>query len=427
MLRKITSLAVAMLAIVATTFAQQKAATPATTPAPTAPSVSIYGFVRNDAYYDSRQNVFVREGQLDLYPRDKDIQSDGSDYNKKSQLNILGILARFGVRVSGPDAFKAKTSAVLEGDFFGQADVNIGLLRLRHGYVKLDWQKSALTLGQTWYPMFIPECFPGVVGFNTGIPIAPFGWAGQVKYTAKIDAKNSLSLTAYKPREFAVANVNPTDVTNAASLNAALPELNLHYQYKSDNFLIGAQVDYSKITPYTKYGATGALLTNEASVNSVTAMAYAKITGKKIAVKAQALLGQNTTSWVMLGGYLGYKPTATSKETYKPIKTNAAWIDIYGTGKKVVPGLFVGYTSIEGAKSGATAAYGRAVGVSGRGIKDLMRISPRIDFISGKLSFRNELEFTTAKYGTRANDGKVTGATDNITNVRFTFSTVFNF
>lgn len=147
------------------------------TPSPV--TVNIYGFVRNDMNYDSRQNVIVREGQLDLFPRDKEILADGKDYNAQPQLSILGILARFGVKASGPDAFKAKTSAVLEGDFFGQADPNIGLLRLRHGYVKMDWTKTNLTFGQTWYPMFIPECFPGVVNFNTGIPIAPFGWQAK--------------------------------------------------------------------------------------------------------------------------------------------------------------------------------------------------------------------------------------------------------
>lgn len=399
-------------------FSQEKTA---------APAISIYGFIRNDMNYDSRQNVFVREGQLDLYPKDKDIQSDGKDYNKKSQLNILGILTRFGVKISGPDAFKAKTSAVIEGDFFGQSDVNIGLFRLRHGYVKLDWKKSALTLGQTWYPLFIPECFPGTVNFNTGIPIAPFGWAGQIKYTAKFTDKTSLSLTAYKPREFAVSNVNSADNANAASMNAALPELNAHLQYKAEKVLLGAQVDYSLLKPYIKYGTAPNLLISDETVSGFTAMAYAKFTGKKIAVKTQLVLGQNTTHWVMMGGYYGYKTSATSIETYKPAKTTAAWMDIYGTGKKIVPGLFVGYSANNGAKAGATAAYGRAIGMSGRGVKDLLRVSPRLDFISGKLSFRNELEFTQAQYGTRSNEGKVTGTTDKITNVRFTFSTVFNF
>ncbi|MBL7702334.1 MAG: hypothetical protein JNM14_08785 [Ferruginibacter sp.] len=396
-------------------------------PAASPISVTVYGFVRNDMNYDTRQNVFVREGQLDLYPKDKDVQSDGKDYNKKSQLNILGILSRLGVKISGPDAFKAKTSAVLEGDFFGQADVNIGLFRLRHGYVKLDWKKSALTLGQTWYPLFIPECFPGVVNFNTGIPIAPFGWAGQIKYTAKFTDKASLSITAYKPREFAITNVNASDNTNAASMNASLPELNAHFQYKSDKFLAGAQIDYSLLKPYVKYGTAPNLKTSDETVSGFTAMAYAKIATKKVGIKTQFVLGQNTSHWVMMGGYYGYKATPASIETYESAKTTAAWIDIYGTGKKIVPGLFVGYSSNNGAKTGATAAYGRAIGITGRGIKDLFRVSPRLDFISGKLSFRNELEFTQASYGTRGNDGKVTGATDKVSNVRFTFSTVFNF
>jgi hypothetical protein len=394
---------------------------------PALPAISIYGFIRNDMNYDSRQNVFVREGQLDLYPKDKDIQSDGKDYNKKSQLNILGILTRFGVKISGPDAFKAKTSAVIEGDFFGQSDVNIGLFRLRHGYVKLDWKKSALTLGQTWYPLFIPECFPGTVNFNTGIPIAPFGWAGQIKYTAKFTDKTSLSLTAYKPREFAVSNVNNADNTNAASMNATLPELNAHLQHKADKILFGAQIDFSMLKPYVKYGTASNLTVSDETVSGLTAMAYAKFSGKKIMVKTQLVLGQNTTHWVMMGGYYGYKTSPTSIETYKPAKTTAAWMDIYGTGKKIVPGLFVGYSANNGAKTGATAAYGRAIGMSGRGVKDLFRVSPRLDFISGKLSFRNELEFTQAQYGIRSSEGKVTGSTDKITNIRFTFSTVYNF
>ena len=395
--------------------------------APPVIGVSIYGFIRNDVNFDSRQNVFVREGQLVLFPKDKDIVSDGSDYNKKSQLNILGILTRVGLNITGPDAFKAKTTAKIESDFFGQADANIGSLRLRHAFVKLDWKKTALTFGQTWYPLFIPECFPGVVNFNTGIPIAPFGWAGQVKFTAKFDTKTSLSLTAYKPREFAVTNVNIADGANASSLNAALPQFNLHLQYKTDKILLGAQADYGLLKPYVKYGVAPNILTSEATVSSITAMAYAKYTAKKIAVKTQLVFGQNVNEFVMMGGYYGYKPNANAIETYKPAKTTAAWVDVYGMGKKVVPGLFVGYSKNNGADSNATAAYGRAIGISGRGIKDLLRISPRIDFISGKFSFRNELEITQAKYGLRKNDGRVNGATDNITNVRFTFSTVFNF
>jgi hypothetical protein len=390
-------------------------------------TANIYGFVRNDMNYDSRQNVVVREGQLDLFPKDKEILSDGSDFNAQPQLSILGILARFGVKATGPDAFKAKTTAVLEGDFFGQADPNIGLLRLRHGYVKMDWSKTNLTFGQTWYPMFIPECFPAVVNFNTGIPIAPFGWAGQMKIVQKLTDKLNIAFTAYKPREFGVFNVNPADGTNAASLNAAMPELNLHLQYKSDKFLIGAQADYGELNPNVKYGPASALLVSNERVRSFSFMAYSRLNTSKLIVKAQFVQGQNLAHTVMMGGYFGYRADPEGIETYKPASNTAAWIELIRTSKKITPGLWIGYSSNNGADSGATAAYGRAIGVTGRGIKDLFRISPRLDFVSGKLTFRNEFEITNANYGVRGNDGRVSGDTDAITNYRFTFSTIFNF
>ena len=395
---------------------------------PTTPSVTLYGFVRHDVNYDSRQSVFVREGQLLLYPKDKDMVG-GTDYNKKAQLNMLGILTRVGVKLVGPDVLNAKLTGQIEGDFFGQADVNIGLLRLRHGFAKLDWTKSSLTIGQTWYQLFIPEVFPGVVNFNTGIPIAPFGWAGQMKYTAQLDKNLAFSFTAYKPREFGVPSVNPLENTNAPSMNATMPQLNAHLQYKSAKFIAGAQLDYSVLNPYTKYASNGSATVNSINnekVTGLTFMGYTKLTTSKFSLKAQGVIGQNSYQWVMMGGYYGYK-NASGLETYQPASTKSVWIDLAGTGKKVVPGIFYGFSSNDGADAGATAAYGRAIGISGRGIKNLTRISPRLEFLHNKLKFGTELEFTTATYGSRSNAGKVIGATDAFTNTRFTFSTIYSF
>jgi hypothetical protein len=411
-----------------TSFAQTPASTQATGAKPSPSPLTFYGFIRHDLNYDSRQSVFVREGQLLLYPKDKDMVS-GKDYNDKSQLNMLGILTRVGVKIAGPDVLNAKLTGQVEGDFFGQADANIGLLRLRHGYAKLEWKKAALTIGQTWYPLFIPEVFPGVVNFNTGIPIAPFGWAGQMKVAAQLTQNISVSLTAYKPREFGVPSVNTAENTNAPSMNATLPQLNAHIQFKSASLIAGAQVDYSVLNPYTKYASTGSAVINsinDQTVEGLTLMGYAKLSTPQFVAKVQGLMGQNTYQWVMMGGYFGYRD-ANGLETYKPANTKAAWIDIAGTGKKVVPGIFYGFSSNDGADAGATAAYGRTIGIAGRGIKNLTRISPRIEFIHNKLKFGTELEFTTANYGTRSNDGKVSGATDAITNTRFTFSTIYTF
>ena len=103
-------------------------------------------------------------------------------------------------------------------------------------------------------------------------------------------------------------------------MNASIPELNAHVQYKTDKFMAGMQVDYSNIMPYVKYGTNPVRISKE-RVQAVTFMAYTKVTGKKVGFKAMAVLGQNTTHWVMIGGYYGYKATPNSIETYKPAKT----------------------------------------------------------------------------------------------------------
>lgn len=431
-------------------------ALPATvTPKPNPPTFTWYGWVRHDINYDSRQNSFVREGQLDLYPLDKNVLTNGTDVNAQSQLNYIAILTRLGLRINGPDVLGAKLTGQIEGDFFGQNEATIGLLRLRHAYAKLEWKKTALVIGQTWYPLFIPEAFPGVVNFNTGIPIAPFGWAGQVKFTINLSKNLFLHLTTYKPREFSDVNTtivtasstgasltgsavnNSTSLTlpnNVPSLNATLPELNAHIQYKSDKFMVGAQVDYSQTLPYNTYrdSTIHATNINKETVSSLSLMAYTKIVTKKVSIKAQYLVLQDAAHWVSMGGYFGYLNKATGLETYKPANTTSWWIDIYGNGKKWIPGIFIGGSANNGAEAGATAAYGRAIGISNRGIQDILRISPRLEFIAGKLKFGAELEFTTANYGTRGTDGKViTGDAskpiDAITNTRFTFSTVYSF
>ena len=144
-------------------------------------------------------------------------------------------------------------------------------------------------------------------------------------------------------------------------------------------------------------------------------------------MKAEAVLGENLTDHLMVGGYLGYTTTAGAVETYDATKTKAYWIDIAGTGKKVVPGLFAGYTSNDGAKSGANAAYGRGVGANGRGIKNVFRVSPRMEFISGKFKFGTEIEYTAAQYGSMGTDAKVAGSTDKLNNTRLLFTTTFSF
>ncbi len=139
--------------------------------------INFSGFVKNDFFWDTRESYTIREGHFLLYPKEVSNDAEGNDINDKTSFNFLSIQTRITGKITAPDAFGAKTSALIEADFFGNenaAFVDANGFRLRHAYVKLNWEKTELLTGQFWHPFFIPGCFSGVVSFNTGAPMQPF-------------------------------------------------------------------------------------------------------------------------------------------------------------------------------------------------------------------------------------------------------------
>ena len=390
--------------------------------------IKLYGFVRNDIMYDTRQIVSAREGDLSLYAKDKLADFTGKDINAAPTFHMLAITSRVGGTITGPNAFGAKTSAILEAEFFGNIDGDINELRLRHAWAKLDWTKTQLAFGQYWHPMFVPECYPGVIDFNTGMPFQPFNRSPQVRLTQKLGKGNkaAIILAVLSQRDFASAAPSGYTATDPLR-NSAVPNVHLQFQYKDAAFVGGIGVDYKSLRPRLNSGTPN--LVSKERVNSTSVIGYVKLITKPLVVKAEAVYGENLTDHVMLGGYLGYIAIPGAIETYKSTKTQAYWLDISSTGKKIVPGLFLGYTASDGAAAGvaAKAAYGRGIGISGRGIKNVFRISPRIEFISGKFKFGAEAEYTSAQYGTLGTDSKIIGPTDKINNTRFLLTTTYSF
>jgi hypothetical protein len=85
-------------------------------------------------------------------------------------------------------------------------------------------------------------------------------------------------------------------------------------------------------------------------------------------------------------------------------------------------GLFTGFSKNLGSgKDINGSVYGR-----GTDIDYLFRVSPRITFTQGKLSFAGEIESTTAAYGTRGSDGRVSN-THGVSNLRVLLSTIYRF
>lgn len=397
------------------------------TPAEKEWDVSMYGFIRTDYIYDTRKSSSVREDQLNLYPLDVVRDSNGKDVNAVSQSNFLSVTSRLGAKVKGPNVWGAKMNGTLEGDFYGNIEgTSIGLLRLRHAFVTMDWTKTQITMGQTWYPTFIPEVFPGVADFNTGIMFNPFGWATQVKLKQNLTKEFSVAITAYKEREF-TATTSAIGTQNSASINSPIPSMNLSFQFKNQKWIAGVGAEYKSIQPLTDNGSTTTKLATTEKVNSSSVFGYAKYSNDKFFVKVYGISGGNLNSLVMLGGFTG--TTNNGIQSYDPIKTTASWIEIASNGKSVAPGLFFGYTKNDGASTAASTVstiYMR--GISGsRVIDNVWRASARVDFKKNKFRVSPEIEYTAATWGDADLYGKAIDNKTNVGNVRGLVSCAYSF
>lgn len=370
---------------------------------------SLSGFLKTDIFFDSRQTVSAREGHFLLYPSPESFDINNVDINDKANFNILSIQSRLTGKITAPDAFGAKTSGTLEGEFFGTADSDINGFRLRHAFIKLDWEKISLLVGQTWHPMFITDLVPGTVSFNTGAPFNPFSRNPQIRITATVD-KFKFIAAALTQRDF--QSNGPAGFSSSYLRNNIIPNLHGQIQFGSDGNLAGIAFDYKSLMPRL---ATTKNISTDETVSSFAASAFFKINLQPITIKAQGVYGGNLADLMMLGGYaIKSTDTTSGKETYTDLKSLSGWIDI-STGKEIEFGLFAGYTKSLGASDNIVGSYfGR-----GTSIDNLLRVSPRIQFNSGKTRISTELEYTAAAYGTNDNldKGKVIN-TKSVANIR---------
>lgn len=204
-------------------------------------------------------------------------------------------------------------------------------------------------------------------------------------------------------------------------------------------FSIGASGHFEQLRPKLSSGSQN-LYSNE-RVNSFSTMAYAKYVTKPVTIKAQAVLSQNASSFIMLGGFVGYTPNNGGVEVYKTMNTQSYWIEFAGNGKTWVPGLFAGYSKNNGTKNNgfnapnySAMAYGFPAAVSGIGagtgsrtINHIYRIAPRLEYRVKSLKFGLEAEYSLSQWGDGNYRGVATNNINNINNLRINYATIFSF
>lgn len=400
--------------------------------------IKFSGFIKNDFFFDSRQTVSAREGHFLLWPSPVLEDANGNDVNARSSFNFLAIQSRLRGTITGPDAFGAKTSGVLEGDFFAQANANINLFRLRHAFIKLNWPNTEILTGQYWNPMFVTGCFPGTVSFNTGVPMQSFARNPQIRLTQRL-GDFQIILAALAQRDF--ASRGPDPINNATSIasseflrNSSVPDMHVqvHYNIKAgesgSNILLGAGGAYKTIRPrISSVMGTDVYKVNE-KLSGFTAIAFSKLTFKPLTVKLQGRYGENISDLLSISGFAlkNVDDPVSGESSYTPFKNVSVWGEVHSNGSKIQVGIFGGYLKNMGTKEEMSSADNAVYGL-GTNIASLLRVSPRIIFIANKLKIACEVEITTAAYGRDFDEFCMPSATTDVTNTRVLLSAMYSF
>lgn len=374
--------------------------------------LKVHGFIKTDYWYDSRQVVYAREGLFTLFPKNVKLDKNGNDINAQGSFNYSAITTRVNTKITGLNAFGAKTFGFIEADFSGMSNVTINAFRLRQAYIQLDWIKSSLLLGQYWHPLFVTDVFPTVISLNTGAPFQPFNRSTQIRYTQNFN-KVKLMATALAQRDY--SSNGPVGRSFTYLSNSLVPNFNLLLQYNNKNTTFGISYDIKTLKPRLE---TDSNIITTSKVLSNSIMAYYKWTSKSFEFKTKAIYGENLTENLLLGGYaVASIDTLNDKRTYTPTKHAFIWMNfIYHKKFKtfsIHPALFIGYSKNLGTKEENTGIFY----ATGSNINDLYRIAPSISFKSGNFMISLEWENTRAAYGSIDNKG-IVSPTNNSTNNR---------
>jgi len=381
--------------------------------------IKFSGFVKNDFFWDSRQTVAAREGHFLLWPSAVNLDVQGNDINSKANFNFLAVQSRLSGKITGPSAFGAKTSGLIEGDFFAQANDNVNLFRLRHALVKLNWEHLEVMAGQYWNPLFVTGCFPGTVSFNTGTPLQSFARNPQLRITYKVGGL-SLLAAALSQRDY--SSVGPDGASSKYLRNSSIPDMHLQVHFGTStesgfNLLAGAGAAYKTIVPRISSTPTLISYAVDEKVGGLTAIAFAKVISGPITAKAQVRYGENISDLLGISGFAAteVRDLLTGELAYSPLNSMSFWGELHTNGNPQV-GIFGGFSSNNGSKESILSTdmvYGR-----GTTIRSLYRIAPRLIYNSGKVRMALELEYTNAAYGENYDEFYIPAETTNADNLR---------
>ena len=353
----------------------------------------IYGFVRNYFTYDSRSCVQSNEGLFNMLPNDINPGMNGQDLNAIPSVRFLSMTTRFGLNVTGPEIWGAKSTAKIESDFCGASSGTAFNLRIRQAYTKLVWEQSDLLVGQAWHPMS-GDLMPEVFSLATGAPFNPFNRSPQVRYN--YTPMKGLSFTASALYQFQYGSVGLDGKTsNTYQRNALVPELFVGMTAKGKHLTGGWGVNASTIAP--RVTATTMLGTTRVDerLTSYSAMVFGSLKVDDLSVRAKAMYGQNTSHMQQPTGFGIVETFDNGVNKYESMQLGSAWITMM-YGKKLRYGFFAGWMKNYGS---AGEKFTSLVVRNNTGLDQAYRFSPIVTYKVQNMQIGLEYEHTAAAYG----------------------------
>ncbi|HOV89633.1 MAG TPA: hypothetical protein PKW07_02870 [Syntrophorhabdaceae bacterium] len=214
--------------------------------------VTIGGFVKFDlAYTDQNDTHNYRAAKRDNIGPNAQNNLDSYD-----TVTWSGYETRLNLRIKGPDAWGAKTSALIEGNFRGgtgggQGAATYGLFGLRHAFMNMDWSNTKLLIGHTWQAWGLLPTMD-VLGASENYFMRGYTRVPQIRITQNFTKDFAVVVAVQSPTN-TFGNTQPDDKNRAL-----LPDSSLEFVYKSPamgkigsrtlTFGLGGMVGKEKVT-----------------------------------------------------------------------------------------------------------------------------------------------------------------------------------
>ena len=385
--------------------------------------IKVFGYVKNEGIFDSRQNFEIRSGQLLYFPLEKMPDVNGRDINGRGDFDMYAIQSRIDFEATGPDIGCMKSRALLEGDFFGRTDPTIDTFSLREGFLELTSESFDFLAGQTYHPICIPVESPDTISFNSGIPMAPFALCPQFRFTYHDPHKEFMfaAIGFLGDRPFGLAGG-----TDKVFRDAMMPDFYIMAKLKHNELnYIGLGFDVMRLIPRL---ASAKNYKEDFGLTCIAADLFFRCESNDLVTYSKLMYAQDGALFELIGGIAIHTiDPATDLHTFTPLRTVAWYVEFIKQGY-LEPALFIGIAKNLGAGKEIVPHSESQVSLFGIGINidTVFRVSPRLRWYVNSFILGIEYEYTRAAYGTIDNRGNVIN-TIPVANNRFLFATYYIF